>query len=141
MPKILVVSSQIHKTLSGQQLDHCRAILDKSPYDYDIEMFSAGTYEIPFVINAYAKNKTYDAYVALGLVLKSNMDHFDYIMSHIKHCFSHFALNDIIVGNGIISGSNIDELTAKVTSEDPCSAAHISACNAVQVMLAIKAKL
>lgn len=141
MAKILVVSSQIHQTLSTQQLSSCTAVLDNSSHDYDVEMLSAGTYEIPYVINAYAKNKTYDAYIALGLVLKINIDHYEYIMSHIKQCFTHFALNSIIVGNGIISGSSIDELTTLVNSQDPCKAAHLSACKAVQALLSLEEKL
>ncbi len=141
MPKILIISSQIHEELSSKQLQSCLDLVKKSNYDYEVQVLNAGTYEIPFVINSYAKKKPFDAYIALGLVLKTNADHHDYIMSHIKHSFTHFALNDIIVGNGIISAPTINELAVKIASPDPCLSAYFSAYNAVDALLKIKAAL
>ncbi len=138
MPKILIVSSRVHQELSALQLEHCVKLIKNFSYDYEIEYLYAGSYEIPFVVNLYQDSKEIDAFIALGLILKKDPDHYDYIMSHIKYCFSHFALQRVIVGNGIISGMSSDELAQKINSADPCSNGYQSAFNAVHALLQIK---
>lgn len=141
MSKILIISSHIHKELSPLQLAKCEALVKQASYDYQVETLAAGTYEIPFVINAYQQKKPFDAYIALGLVLNTNQAHYDYIMSHIQYTFSNFAMNHIIVGNGIVAGSSLEELTSKIASQDPCQCAYPSAFNAVDCLLKLQKKL
>lgn len=62
-------------------------------------------------------------------------------MSHINTCFTQFALNNIIVGNGIISGSNLEDLSAKVNSLDPCLSAYTSAFNAVDYLIQLRNRI
>lgn len=141
MGNILLVSSNVHKTLSARQLEKCVDLVKKSNHQYQIATIEAGTYEIPFVINTYHKIRPFDGYIALGLVLKSNIDHFNYIMSHISESFTYFALHDIVVGNGIISGMTTDELTMKLDSEDPCMSAFPSAFKAVDALIELSINL
>jgi len=141
MTKILIVASNIHKKLAAEQLAGCEQLIKKSRHDYQVELVEAGTYELPFVINSYHSTKPYDGYIALGLVLKSNPDHYGYILSHIKRCFTEFALRQIPVGNGIISGDSLDSLAAMVASADPCLSAYPSAFRAVDYLIGLKDKL
>lgn len=141
MARILIVSSNIHKELSSTQLVNCLERIKKFDYDYQVEIIDAGSYEIPFVINSYHQQNSFDGYIALGLLLKSNAYHYDYITSHLKLCFSHFALNNIVVGNGIISGASIEELATKIASPDPCISGYSSAINAVDCLIKLKTKL
>ncbi|ARG98674.1 6,7-dimethyl-8-ribityllumazine synthase [Legionella micdadei] len=141
MAKILIISANIHKELSEKQLAYCVDLVKKSTHEYQIEVTAAGTYEIPFIINAYHQKNPFDGYIALGLVLKKNLDHHDFIMSHIKECFTRFALNNIPVGNGIISATTLEELASKVDSRDPCLSAYQSAFNAVDYLIKLKNQL
>ena len=141
MSKILIISSDIHKNLAAEQLDLCLTLVKHSGYNYQVESLQTGAYEIPFVINTYQQNQPFDGYIALGLILKTNLDHYNYIMSHIRYSFTRFALKDIIVGNGIISGSTIDELSDKVRSSDPCHSAYPSAFNAVDCLIKLRNKI
>lgn len=140
MPKILIISSQIHKKLASQQLDLCRTLVEEAGYHSQVELISAGVYEIPFVINTFNQYSPYDGYIALGLILKANLDHYNDIMSHIQHCFTQFALNNIIVGNGILSGSTSEELTEKLTSTNTCLSGYSAALNAVDCLLKLRSK-
>ncbi|AUH72454.1 6,7-dimethyl-8-ribityllumazine synthase [Legionella sainthelensi] len=141
MAKILIISSCIHKELSALQLSYCIEVVKGSNYEYQIESFPAGTYEIPFVINTFQKKNPFDGYIALGLLLNSNREHYNYIMSHINTCFTQFALNDVIVGNGIISGCDLDDLSNKVNSSNPCVSAYTSAFNAVDYLIQLKKRI
>lgn len=141
MARILIVSSNVHKTLAEEQREKCVQLVKQSQHDCQVEIMEAGTYEIPFVINSHHHSQQpFDAYIALGLVLKANWDHFDWIMSHIKESFTRFALSNMIVGNGIVSAMNLEELAAKVASSDPCLSAYPSAFQAVNYLLAFKQK-
>lgn len=141
MSKILIVSSNIHKTLAAEQLEKCVDLVKKSRHDYQIEIVEAGTYELPFVIKAYHQQNPFDGYIALGCVLRMNAHHYDYIMSHIKTCFTYFALHNIAVGNGIVSGENLEELASHIASQDPCLAAYQSAFHAVDYLITLKKNL
>ena len=141
MTKILIVSSNIHKTLAAKQLEHCLNSVKKSHHEYQVDIAAVGTYEIPFIINSYHRNNPFDGYIALGLVLKKDKDHYDFIMSHIKECFTSFALNHIPVGNGIVSGDSLDELAEKIDSPDPCCSAYQSAFHAVDYLIELQQKL
>lgn len=138
MTKLLIISSQVHKTLSSLQLEKCLSLVQASEHDYQVVELAAGTYEIPFVINSYHQHQPYDGYLALGLILEKNKAHYDFIMSHISRSFTHFALNHIPVGNGIISAKTIDDLSVKIESQDPCLSAYPSAFRAVDALIRLQ---
>lgn len=141
MPKILIISSEVHTQLAAEQLALCKALVNNAGYYYEIESIQSGAYELPFVINTYHQHNPFDGYITLGLILKSNMEHYESIMSHIRYCFSQFALKDILVGNGIISGSSIDELKEKIHSPNPCLSGFPSAFNAVDRLIQLRNKI
>lgn len=141
MSNILIVSSCIHKELASRQRELCIGLLKNAGYDYNIELLEAGVYEIPFVINTYQQKQTFDGYIALGLVINANREHSQYTMSHIHYCFTQFALNQIVVGNGIISGASKEELSEKLESSDPCLSSYPSAFNAVDSLIQFKKRV
>lgn len=141
MSKILIVSSTVHQELSAQQLELCEALVKKTGLEYEVELLAAGTYEIPFVIQSYHQKKHYDAYIALGLILKTDLDHYAHITSHIRYCFTQFALSGIIVGNGIVAATSREELEEKILSPNPCLSAYPSAVNAVESLIKLQQRL
>lgn len=141
MSKLLLVSSNIHPNLAAKQLENCLKIVRKSVHDYQVEIVQAGTYEIPFVINSYHRENRFDGYIALGLVLTSNREHYHHIMSHISACFTYFSLHNIAVGNAIISADSPEELASKIDNEDPCVCLYPSAFKAIDYLMRMKEKL
>ena len=138
MPKILVVSSNIHSELAAEQLKLCTILVESAGYTYQVESIQAGVYEIPFVISTYHQQNPFDAYIALGLILKADLDHYSSIMNHVRYCFSKFALSNIIIGNGIISAETKEDLATKIRSSNPCDSAYPSAFAAVDCLVKIK---
>lgn len=141
MSKVLIISSQVHQPLADKQLNTCIELVKELQLDYQVEKLNAGTYEIPFVIQAYQRQQPFAAYIALGLIINKNPAHYDYIMSHIKHCFTHFALNNVIVGNGIIAGNDLEEIGTFINSTDPCICTHRSAVKAIATLIHLKSSL
>jgi len=81
--------------------------LEKKKHDYKI-IYVPGTFEIPVVISNLI-NK-YDAFIALGCVIKGKTSHYNYLCSSVIN-----ALTDISVkskkpiGNGILTCDNIKQ--------------------------------
>ncbi|MCA9509017.1 MAG: 6,7-dimethyl-8-ribityllumazine synthase [Myxococcales bacterium] len=130
-PRILIVWSNYHHALAEEQLEGCLKLLQNSKYTFEIETVRAGCYEIPSVIRTYQKQKPFDAYIALGLLLKGETDHYEFIFQHVKDCFLKFSMDGLLIGNGIISAPNSELLTKRVKSAERT----LEAFNAVDYLL------
>jgi 6,7-dimethyl-8-ribityllumazine synthase len=116
--KILVVWSNYYQDLAKKQLEGCLHILDNSNYEYAVETVEAGTYELPAVIQYYQQNSPYDGYLPLSLLLKGSTDHYEFIWEHVKECFIQFAMNGVLIGNGIISAPSMEVMTIRVENHE-----------------------
>lgn len=134
--KILVVWSNYYADLAQIQLDHMLALLAQSPYDYSLEPVDAGVYEIPAVIQYFEANRPYQAYLPLGLLLKGDTDHYEFIWQHLKDCFIQFTMRGVMFGNGVISAPNIEALRARVVSGERAQEAY----RAVDYLLRLSTK-
>jgi 6,7-dimethyl-8-ribityllumazine synthase len=112
--KILVVWSNYYGDLAEQQLKSCVQLLEQSDYAYTVETVSAGTYEIPVVMQYYHQHEPFDGYIPLSLLLKGSTDHYEFIWEHVKECFIRFALDGLLLGNGVISAPNHDIIRERV---------------------------
>ena len=104
MTKILIISANYYKEITNLLEKKTITILKKNKINLSTIKVT-GVYEIPVVIKRNIKN--FDAFIALGCVLKGNTPHFDFI------CRSTF--DEIIrlsstfgkpIGNGIITALN-----------------------------------
>ena len=103
--KVCIVISNFYPNISKLLL--AGAISRLAKYDYKI-VYVPGTFEIPVVISNLI-NK-YDAFIALGCVIKGKTSHYHYLCSSVIN-----ALTDISVkskkpiGNGILTCDNIKQ--------------------------------
>lgn len=112
--KILVVWSNYYRDLADKHLKSCKEVLDNANLAYDVEKVEAGTYELPLVISQFNHHKPYAGYLPLGLLLKGNTDHYEFIWEHVKECFIKFALDGIAIGNGIICAPSMELINERV---------------------------
>lgn len=134
--KILVVWSNYYNTLAKKQLDSCLQILENSSYNYEVEIVEAGTYEIPSVIQSFHRKNPYAGYIPLSLLLKGSTDHYEFIWEHVKECFIKFALDGLLLGNGIITAPSMEILTSRVENKERV----IEAFRALDYLIRLKAK-
>jgi 6,7-dimethyl-8-ribityllumazine synthase len=134
--KILVVWSDYYKELAKNQLDSCISLLNNSEHGYSIEHVEAGTYEIPAVIQYYHQHNPYDGYLPLSLLLKGSTDHYEFIWEHVKECFIKFAMEGLLIGNGIISAPTMEILTSRVENKERVE----EAFHALDYLLRLKGK-
>ena len=116
-PKICIVESRYYPEISRQLMLGAIIELKKNSITYKTRLVNKkidvpGIFEIPVTI---AKNiKTYDAFIALGCVIKGKTPHFDFISNAVTNAIMHLSItHKKPIGNGIITCLNIRQASAR----------------------------
>ena len=108
--KILIVLANYYKDISDGLL---KSALKNIPRSSQVKIIRVpGVFEIPVTIS---KNlKKYDAFLALGCVIKGQTPHFDFISQASTNAIMDISVNQKKpVGNGIITCLNIKQAKAR----------------------------
>jgi len=117
--KILIVCANYYKDISRGLLS---SALKSIPRNSDIKIINVpGVFEIPVTIS---KNlKKFDAFIALGCVIKGQTPHFDFISQASTNAIMSISINSKKpIGNGIITCLNMKQ--AKVRKKKGSEAAN-----------------
>ena len=124
--KILIVIADYYSGISSSLLDSAKKTLIK-PFKLRV-ITVPGVFEIPLIIS---KNiKKFDAFIALGCVIKGETPHFDFISkASIEAIIKLSAENKKPIGNGIITCLNMKQAIARKNNKGK------EAANAVNSLL------
>ena len=106
MKKILIVAGDYYKDITKGLLN---SALKKIPKNFRVKIIKVpGVFEIPVTIS---KNiKKFDAFIALGCVIKGQTPHFDFISSATTNAIIEISIKyKKPVGNGIITCLNFKQ--------------------------------
>ena len=105
MKKILIINASYYKAITDKLVKSSLKTLKQKNYKCDLLMVS-GVFEIPLAIK---KNiKKYDAFLALGCVIKGKTPHFDLICKSTFQTILLLSINySKPIGNGIITALNM----------------------------------
>ena len=104
--KILIVSANYYKDIAKGLINSATKLIPRSNKIKIIEV--PGTFEIPVVISRNI-NK-YDAFLALGCVIKGQTPHFDFISQASINAIMDLSITSKKpIGNGIITCLNISK--------------------------------
>ena len=121
--KILIVVADYYKNISNGLLKSAQS---KFKGSYSISVIKVpGVFEIPVTIS---KNiRKFDAFLALGCVIKGQTPHFDFISSASTNAIMQLSINsNKPVGNGILTCLNMRQAKARVKKGIEASSAIIS---------------
>ena len=116
--KILIIVADYYKEISLGLLNSAKKNLPRS---FEIETIKVpGVFEIPITISKYLKK--FDAFIALGCVIKGKTPHFDFISQSSTNAIMDLAVNSKKpIGNGILTCLNINQ--AKIRKKKGAEAA------------------
>ena len=102
--KYLIVVANYYKIISNELIKSALNLIPRSSYIKIIKV--PGVFEIPVTIS---KNlKKFDAFIALGCVIKGQTPHFDFISQAATNAIMNLSLkSNKPVGNGIITCLNM----------------------------------
>ena len=110
MKKILIILANYYEDISLSLLNSAKLTI---PKNYSTKVVKVpGVFEIPVVIS---KNiKKYDAFIALGCVIKGQTPHFDFISNATTQAIMNLSVDSKkAIGNGIITCLNMDQAKAR----------------------------
>ena len=121
--KYLIVVADYYKDIAKGLIDSSLKLIPKSNTIKIIRV--PGVFEIPVTIS---KNiKKYDAFLALGCVIKGQTPHFDFISSATTNAIMELTVKSKKpIGNGVITCLNINQARARKKKGEEAAEAVIS---------------
>ncbi len=76
---------------------------------------AAGTWELPAIARALAESGQFDALVALGVVIRGETDHFEYICQGVTRALADLtSRTGIPVGFGVLTCNTAEQVKARI---------------------------
>ncbi len=101
-PRILVVEARFYEDIADQLFDGACEILTKANATIE-RVHLGGALEIPPAIALAAQSGRYDAYVALGCIIRGETYHFEIVCNESARGIMELGLEGVLIGNGILT--------------------------------------
>lgn len=138
MAKVLLVEARFYDHLNDMLLAGARAAIEAAGHSHET-VTVPGALEVPGAISMAAETGRYDAFVALGVVIRGETYHFEIVANESARGIMALTMDGIPIGNGILTTENEAQAIARA---DP---KHLNkgggAAEAALAMLALREKL
>ena len=135
MAHILIAEARFYAHLNDMLLDGACTVLDAAGHSHET-VTVPGALELPGVIALAAECGKYDAFVALGVVIRGETYHFEIVAGESARGLMALTMDGIAVGNGILTTE--DEAQA-IFRADPAQANKgAAAAEAALALMALK---
>ena len=137
MAKLLIVEARFYDHLNDLLLEGARAAIEEAGHVHET-ITVPGALEIPGAVALAAESGRYDAFVALGVVIRGETYHFEIVAGESARGLMALSMDGIALGNGILTVENeAQALTrARRTEKDKGG----EAAKAALAMLALKGR-
>tara|TARA_B100000941_G_scaffold85767_1_gene59131 strand:- start:7 stop:432 length:426 start_codon:yes stop_codon:yes gene_type:complete len=107
MKKILIINANYYDNITKKLVSSSKNLLKKNKLSLSL-INVPGIFEIPFVIKK--NHKKFDAFIALGCVIKGETPHFEFICKSTFDAILNISVNyNKPIGNGIITALNLKQ--------------------------------
>ena len=109
---VAIVAANYYKDITSELINGVKNNLDKS---FDITTYSVdGAWEIIYKINDLSINEEIDKFVAIGVIVKGDTDHYEYISKGVVDGLINLTIkNNIYIANCVLNVLNIDQAIAR----------------------------
>jgi len=112
MARILIVEARFYAQLNDLLLEGARAAIAEAGHDHET-VAVPGALEIPAAIALAAETGRWDAFVALGVVIRGETYHFEIVAGESARALMALTLDGIAIGNGILTVENEAQALAR----------------------------
>lgn len=102
MAKLLIVEARFYDHLNDLLLEGARAAIEAAGHEHET-ITVPGALEVPGAIAIADAAETYDAFVALGVIIRGETYHFEVVSNESARGIMNLALEGVPVGNGILT--------------------------------------
>jgi 6,7-dimethyl-8-ribityllumazine synthase len=105
MARLLIVEARYYDHLNDLLLAGARAAIEAAGHAHDL-VTVPGALEIPGAVAAAAETGRWDAFVALGIVIRGETYHFEIVAGESARGLMALTLDGLALGNGILTVEN-----------------------------------
>lgn len=105
MARILIVEARFYEHLNDQLIAGARAVIEAAGHEADV-LTVPGALEVPGAIALAAESGEYDAFVAIGVVIRGETYHFEIVAGESARAIMALTMDGIAIGNGILTVEN-----------------------------------
>jgi len=119
--KFAIVASRFNDFITKELISGCTDTLVRhGAEDKDISVcLVPGAFELPLVAQRFAKDKSIDAVICLGTVIRGSTPHFDYIAAEVSKGISKVSLESgLPVVFGVITADTIEQAIERAGTKD-----------------------
>ena len=137
MARVLIVEARFYAHLGDLLLAGARAALEEAGHGHET-VTVPGALEIPGAVALAAESGRYDAFVALGVVIRGETYHFEIVAGESARGLMALSMDGVAVGNGILTVEN--EAQALVRADPAQKDKGGEAAKAALAMLALRGR-
>ena len=115
MARILIVEARFYAHLNDLLIEGAKAAL--AGHEVDV-ITVPGALEVPAAIALAAESGGYDAYVALGVVIRGETYHFEIVAGESARALMALSLDGLAIGNGILTVENEAQAFARARPDE-----------------------
>lgn len=138
MARVLIVEARFYDHLNDLLLAGARGAIEEGGHRHET-ITVPGALEVPGAIALAAESGRYDAFVALGVVLRGETYHFEVVSNESARGLMALTMDGIAIGNGILTVENEAQALTRARPDEKDKGGE--AAKAALAMLALREKL
>jgi len=115
--RILIVEARFYEPLADHLLAGARAAIEAAGHAHET-VTVPGALEIPAAIAMAAETGRYDAFVALGVVIRGETFHFEIVAGESARGLMALTLDGLAIGNGILTVEDEAQARARARPDE-----------------------
>tara|TARA_B100001769_G_scaffold271789_1_gene265174 strand:+ start:2952 stop:3350 length:399 start_codon:yes stop_codon:yes gene_type:complete len=128
MSKVAIVAANYYEDITNGLIDGVKSKLDQSfePNVYKVD----GAWELIYKINQLSTTDNIDKFVAIGVIVKGETDHYEYISNGVVDGLINLTIhNNIYIANCVLNVLNLDQAKARISENNNKGSEAASALN------------
>jgi 6,7-dimethyl-8-ribityllumazine synthase len=111
--KVALVAANYYEDITNGLIDGVKNELDPS---FDICEYKVdGAWELIYKINQLSNNDNIDKFIAIGVIVKGDTDHYEYISNGVVDGLINLTIhNNIYIANCVLNVLNLDQAEARI---------------------------
>jgi 6,7-dimethyl-8-ribityllumazine synthase len=108
MARILIVEARFYAHLNDMLIAGAKAVIASAGHEAEV-LTVPGALEVPGAIALAAESGLYDAFVAIGVVIRGETYHFEIVAGESARAIMALTMDGIAIGNGILTTENEEQ--------------------------------
>jgi len=108
MAKVLIVEARFYGHLNDMLVAGAKAAVEADGHEAEV-LTVPGALEVPGAIALAAESGDYDAFVAIGVVIRGETYHFEIVAGESARAIMALTMDGIAIGNGILTTENEEQ--------------------------------